>query len=279
MSGESVINMVAGGVYALLLLAGTVVSVALWVRLRTSPGRWTVRAGRLIRRPISAEDSFFVIALLICTVLVASTLQPTMGLDPYGVGPHDVIILSVALHWSTLLVLTVLLRLRGLAWKRVFGTGLFRLGGDLWRGLIAYLAMLPVVFVCSVAYRFVLQFAGMELEIQDVARILTDDVPPLIHVYLLFVAVVLGPIAEELLFRGMLFPILARRIGVMESLWVVSVLFGAVHVHLPSFLPLCMVSIAFCMAYVYSGSIAVPIAMHALFNGVNLMLYPMLRGE
>ena len=277
MSDESV-RMVAGVLYVLLLLVGTVVLVALWVRLRAYPGRWNVRAGRLIRRPISAHDTYFVVALLLLTVLVASSLQRAMGRAAGCLGPHDVIILSVALHWSTLIVLAVVLRMRGLAWQHVFGSSLFRLGGDLRRGLIAYLAMLPVVYICSVAYRLVLHLVGMELEVQDVARIITDDASPMIHVYLLFVGVILGPIAEELLFRGMLFPILARRIGTVESVLIVSVLFGAIHVHLPSFLPLCIVSMALCMAYVYSGSIAVPIAMHALFNGVNLLLYPMMRG-
>jgi hypothetical protein len=41
--------------------------------------------------------------------------------------------------------------------------------------------------------------------------------------------VFIAPFAEEVLFRGLLFPALARRAGAMISLLVTSVLFGAVH--------------------------------------------------
>jgi membrane protease YdiL (CAAX protease family) len=41
--------------------------------------------------------------------------------------------------------------------------------------------------------------------------------------------VFIAPFAEELLFRGLLFPALARRAGALLSLVVTSVLFGAIH--------------------------------------------------
>ncbi len=41
--------------------------------------------------------------------------------------------------------------------------------------------------------------------------------------------VLIAPFAEEVLFRGLLFPALARRTGALLSLTVTSVLFGAIH--------------------------------------------------
>ena len=55
-------------------------------------------------------------------------------------------------------------------------------------------------------------------------------------------------------------------IGVLVS----SLLFAAVHAHLPSFAPLFVLGTCFAIAYEWSGSILVPMTMHALFNGITL---------
>jgi membrane protease YdiL (CAAX protease family) len=43
-------------------------------------------------------------------------------------------------------------------------------------------------------------------------------------------------------------------------------------VHLPSLLPLFVLSMWLCLGYAYGGSIVVPVVMHMLFNAVNLVL-------
>jgi membrane protease YdiL (CAAX protease family) len=49
-----------------------------------------------------------------------------------------------------------------------------------------------------------------------------------------------------------------------------SLLFAAVHAHLPSFAPLFVLGSCFAIAYEWSGSILVSMTMHALFNALTL---------
>ena len=82
--------------------------------------------------------------------------------------------------------------------------------------------------------------------------------------------VALAPVAEELFFRGLALPLLARRIGVAPAVAAVSGVFALLHFHVPSLAPLFVIGSAFSVAYLATGSLAVPIAMHAVFNAVNL---------
>ena len=100
---------------------------------------------------------------------------------------------------------------------------------------------------------------------------------PGVQVYLFAVAIVVAPIAEELLFRGIAFPWMTKRVGVRPAMFLVSLLFAAIHMHVGSLVPLFVISIAFCLAYAYSGSLFVPIIMHSLFNAVNLSIVHLIQ--
>ena len=59
---------------------------------------------------------------------------------------------------------------------------------------------------------------------------------------------------------------LGRVVGIVVS----ALLFAAVHAHLPSFAPLFVLGACFAIAYEWSGSILVPMTMHACFNAITL---------
>lgn len=91
-------------------------------------------------------------------------------------------------------------------------------------------------------------------------------------------ALVVAPFAEEVFFRGIVFPAFASVTGWRTALVLQAIVFGAVHVNswdmLPVAIPLAVVG--GCAAWLYrrTGSLAVPILVHATFNAVN---YAMLR--
>jgi membrane protease YdiL (CAAX protease family) len=61
------------------------------------------------------------------------------------------------------------------------------------------------------------------------------------------------------------------------GIFVISLLFAAIHFHLPSLIPLLIIASGFSLAYLYTKSLWVPIIMHGLFNGVNLALLLVMR--
>lgn len=261
-----------GAGYGLLLLVGSVLGIAAWNRQREAPRRWGKRSRRLIRRALPGADALLVTMIVLSMILVAGIVLHLMGVVDQEMSPRVVIVQSVAVHWTILLVVLLVVRVRGTSLRRVFGVHRGRTAGDIRQGTLAYLILLPAVFVLSLVYRLLLDSLGFDLELQEVAQVLTGDAAPAVRAYLLFLGVFLGPLAEEILFRGILFPVLARRMGALGAMLLVSGLFAGIHLHVPSLLPLFVLSMSLCVGYVYIGSIVVPVVMHMLFNAVNLAL-------
>ena len=77
----------------------------------------------------------------------------------------------------------------------------------------------------------------------------------------------LPALCEELLFRGTLLGLLRRSAGPIATCLVVGALFGVVHLHLIRMLPTGILGVLLCAAVWRSGSLWVPITIHALHNG------------
>jgi membrane protease YdiL (CAAX protease family) len=87
-------------------------------------------------------------------------------------------------------------------------------------------------------------------------------------------AVVVAPFAEEIFFRGILLPATSRVAGERTALALQAIAFGLIHVQgawatWPLAIPLAVVG--WCAGFVYlrTGSLAVPIVLHATFNALN----------
>ncbi len=84
--------------------------------------------------------------------------------------------------------------------------------------------------------------------------------------------VVVAPVAEELLFRGLLFGALAPRIGVLAAALVSAVLFGAAHGDPILFPTLAALGFVSAIAYAATGNLWVSVTLHALNNAVGVDL-------
>ena len=140
------------------------------------------------------------------------------------------------------------------------------------RGLRYYLAAMPLIWAGGLAYQFLLRAAGTPVDLQPVVHIIRAAEHPGWMAYFILLAVVVGPLFEELFFRGIAFPAAARYLGVPWAIAAVSAAFALLHMHGPTLVPLFIVSAAFCLGYWRTGSLWVSIVMHACFNGVNLAL-------
>ncbi|MDX1620707.1 MAG: type II CAAX endopeptidase family protein [Nitriliruptorales bacterium] len=89
------------------------------------------------------------------------------------------------------------------------------------------------------------------------------------------IAVVLAPIVEETIFRGVLFQALHRRLGYWWAVALSGAMFSAVHVEITQWalrLALFLLGAWFAIALRRWGSLLVPIMGHAVFNGVAIAL-------
>ena len=100
-----------------------------------------------------------------------------------------------------------------------------------------------------------------------------------IPVWVVIVCVTLGAgIVEEVMFRGLLLPFVATVLGgktAWPAIYITSVLFALMHIgpaQPSAILGLFVLSIGLCWARVKTGGILAPIAIHILFNAMNIAI-------
>lgn len=262
-------------VYGALLLLGLTANVVLALRLTTLPQRWVARQARVTRRllPGTALLGYFLFLVSCFTLGILLQFVLAAGLGPARAANSDGLFLfvhSLLFHWAALIGLGWLLAGRRRGWRDVFGLDRRRATRDLVLGAFGYVAMVPFVLFFAAIYMRALSGLGYETGLQEVARMITGESSAVTRFYLYLMAVVLAPVVEELLFRGIAFPWLMKHLGPAPAMFAISIVFAAIHFHVPGLVPLFVVSVALCFAYVHTGSILVPIVMHALFNGINL---------
>ena len=118
----------------------------------------------------------------------------------------------------------------------------------------------------------VLQKLHWPVEDQRAVLLIVNAKSPWLGAYLIFFAVVLAPVAEEFVFRGLLFST-AKKLGWPKLGWIgVSLLFALIHVNAPTFLSLFVFALALTWLYEKTDGLLAPIIAHSLFNTANLIL-------
>jgi tetratricopeptide (TPR) repeat protein len=84
--------------------------------------------------------------------------------------------------------------------------------------------------------------------------------------------VIVGPIVEEILFRGLIYGALEKRLHVFGALLVSSFLFALVHLQVVYFIPIFCLGLVLGWARWKANSLGLPILIHVLNNGVALIL-------
>lgn len=85
------------------------------------------------------------------------------------------------------------------------------------------------------------------------------------------VAVLVAPCAEELLFRGILYPMIKQLGRPMVALWSTSLLFAVIHSNTMTFIPLTFLAVVLVLLYEKTGNLLAPIVTHSTFNLVNFL--------
>jgi membrane protease YdiL (CAAX protease family) len=93
-------------------------------------------------------------------------------------------------------------------------------------------------------------------------------------VWLIAVVVLLAPIVEELVFRGVLFQSLRHRLGLWPGIGISSLTFAFVHLELIdkplSLAALLVFAVWLAAAFHRTGTLVVPVVAHATFNAINI---------
>ncbi len=137
---------------------------------------------------------------------------------------------------------------------------------------LRWLAVLPLLWFSAFVWQLLLKAIGHPPDLQLSLRLFLGITGLGPKIAFLVFAILIAPIVEEVLFRGILLPLLARTIGPRLALILSSVGFAFIHADIGSLPALVLLAAGLSLAFARTRSLYVPIAMHMLFNGVNLLL-------
>ena len=83
---------------------------------------------------------------------------------------------------------------------------------------------------------------------------------------------IVGPIVEEVIFRGLIFYYFQKRYSVKTAIIVQAILFGVIHLNLAQASYAIIIGLFLGYAYVYTQSIWVPIIIHVVNNIVAMVV-------
>jgi membrane protease YdiL (CAAX protease family) len=164
-------------------------------------------------------------------------------------------------------ILIALLRLRGFSVVSLGGFSRVGFGRVVSTAAVLLFAAYPLLFAADGVSRWLLGEGSTK---QQIVEMFTTSDTLEQRILIIVLAIAIAPFAEEFIFRFFLYGVLKRYLGRGPGLVLNALLFGAVHVHLPSLLPLFVLGGCFTLAYEWSGSILVSMTMHALFNFFSL---------
>lgn len=136
-------------------------------------------------------------------------------------------------------------------------------------GFIGGLIVFSLVIGVSTVVNY---FSPSTPEPQPVAELLMgiDSFGELILPFIM--VVVFAPLGEEIFFRGFIYPVFRKRLGITMALVVTGMIFALLHFDLIRFIPLAIGGIFLAWLYEKTGSIITPIIAHATWNGVMTIL-------
>jgi uncharacterized protein len=139
-------------------------------------------------------------------------------------------------------------------------------------GLYSFFIIVPLLFPIAAAWRILIQYLGFPDQQQDPVIWLAEAETLPLLVTMVVLTVVVAPVVEELLFRGCLYRFLKAKLSMAVALGLSGLLFALLHYNLLSLVPLFILGVVLAYAYERTGSIKVPILIHAIFNANTIIL-------
>ena len=182
----------------------------------------------------------------------------------------NILLATLSFQGATWILIPLFLQLHQVRCRDAFGLSGTNLKRDLTAAVVLVVVILPVAWLLQGASVAVLEKIGWPVENQVAVMLFADAKSNWLKIYLGAFAVVIAPVAEEFVFRGVLFPFV-KRLGFPKSAWLgVSALFALIHFDAGTFVPLFIFALALTWLYETTDNLLAPIFAHSLFNAANL---------
>jgi membrane protease YdiL (CAAX protease family) len=257
--------------FLIVLLLALLVGVSGAIYFRIFRLIYVQNAGKVIASEFTRTDGYLALGCL--TLFALQSVQSLQGKGralPATIDTGLLVVVQLGFWLFVIGTILVSLLLRRMRPAELFGFD--RLGFTkvfLW-GAGLLLSALPLIFASSAVVSS-LMHVNSQKDSQPIMQLFERAGGPAKRIPIIILAIVIAPLAEEFFFRGFLYGVLKRYAGALPALVFTGIAFALIHLHVPSLLPLFLLACVLTFAYELSGSLLVPMAMHALFNAITLV--------
>lgn len=188
----------------------------------------------------------------------------------------QMVVAAVSFQGASLILVTHFVREQGTTWRDGFGFRRQWVRAILF-GFIGASLFLPVGWALQwLSAEAMVHIPKLHLkpEEQQAVQTLQMAVKWEHRLVLGLITILLAPVAEEVLFRGILYPWIKQAGFPRLALWGTAFLFAAIHWNLATFVPLAALALMLALLYERTDNLLASITAHALFNAANFaMLY------
>jgi membrane protease YdiL (CAAX protease family) len=183
-----------------------------------------------------------------------------------------VLVATLSFQGAAWILIFVFLKQHEVRWRDAFGLRNANLKKSLLLAVGVLAVTLPVVLCLQQLSAFALEKLGWLPADQRAVELIVNAKSLWQRCYFALFAVVLVPVAEEFIFRGVLYPFVKQRGWPKLALVGVSLLFALIHLNAPTFVPLFVLALMLTWLYEQTDCLLAPVAAHSLFNTANLVI-------
>jgi len=223
----------------------------------------------------------FVVNTVLATLAIGFAFVKPESIEAFAMTSAGFIVLRQIVWFSLLLTyLYAVVRVRSeapawrtLGWRGLPGRATTVGGRELWKPALRTLGQIVTLLAGGALLALFVQvatlFVGTEAKL-PIQALFTDRRSIL---YMMGFGLAVAPLVEETIFRGFLYPVLARRFGVIAGVIFTGLFFGLMHAEQlwggwGEIGLLVVVGIVFTAARAWSGSVAVSYLLHLGYNGL-----------
>ena len=224
-------------------------------------------------KPWRPEAVLLLGAGLLCVLsmsVLAAALMKGKDAPPDFIG---FVVSKVVAQGFAVVLIHVFLKVHQMSWRDLLGLRHPRLKSIALLAVALALVASPVTWAVSSLVIKIITLLHETPEQQIAVQVLETTKAPAQRLVFALAAIVMAPLVEEILFRGILYPLLKHHGHPRLALWGTSLLFAAVHIHIATFVPLFVFGLILIWIYERTDTLLAPILTHATFNTINFLLF------
>lgn len=184
----------------------------------------------------------------------------------------SVLLGTLSFHGAAIVAAVFFLKRHDIRWRDALGVTSGKWKTHLLITVILLLAVTPMMFSLKMASEILLEKMAWPVADQHAVEMFSSAKSVWLRVYLGIFAVIIAPVAEEFIFRGLIYSGL-KKLGWPKGAWLgASALFALIHFSAPIFLPLFVLALALTWLYERTEGLLAPMVAHSLFNAANLII-------